>query len=398
MFDIVLLAVLLAAIAIGYGLGRYRAYRNISRTQPPSRTPSRDYFVGLNHLLNEQPDQAITTFINVLEVNSDTIDTHIALGKLFRSRGEADKAVSIHQNLLARPALSSHQNEEVQLELARDFMALGLYDRAERLLSSLLDTTRIDAHQEAAKQLLVNLLEREGEWQAALDVTLPTLKHHPEMRRPAAHWLCELAQDDIQQASRALAKRHLRKALQLDEACVRATLILAELAMENGHYFHAIKQLARIPAQDKDHIPTLLPLLKRAYKLNNDETGLRQHLEQLLSETPYTSVIILLGDVIHQHEGVDKAIEMVGNQLSRAPSLGGIDYLMDLYMESQRLDGRPTPDSRLVLLKRHTHALLENRPRHRCQRCGFAGDVLHWQCPACRRWGTTKPITGVEGE
>ncbi|WP_346797630.1 lipopolysaccharide assembly protein LapB [Halomonas sp. Bachu 37] len=398
MTDVVLLAVLLAAIAIGYGLGRWQSHRTRSTASPPSNTElSQEYFVGLNHLLNEQPDQAIETFVNVLEVNSETVDTHIALGKLFRSRGEADKAVGIHQNLLARPALAPHKNEQIQLELARDFMVLGLYDRAQRLLTQLLETSRDDSHRQTGKALLVDLLEREGEWQAAIDVTLGTLKRHPEMRRPTAHWFCELAEEDRRQASRAMAKRHLRKALQLDADCVRATLLLAELAMEDGHYTRAIEQLGHVPDQDSEHIPTLLPLLKRAYLLNDDEPGLRRHLEQLLARAPYTSTIVLLGETVHHQEGIDTAIEVVGEQLNRAPSLGGIDYLVDLYVESQQLAGRAT-DTRLLLLKRHTQALLDQRPRHRCRRCGFTIERLQWQCPSCRDWGTIKPITGIEGE
>ncbi|MGP9499629.1 lipopolysaccharide assembly protein LapB [Halomonas sp. AOP43-D1-4] len=399
MHDVMLLGLLLVAIAIGFGLGiRYAAqHHRRAPTAPPSQL-SREYFVGLNYLLNEQPDEAINTFISALDVNSDTVDTHIALGKLFRTRGEADKAVSIHQNLLARPALSHGTNERIQLELARDFIAPGVHDRAQRLLHSLLEQSTDDDRRYAAKQLLVDLLEREKEWQTALEVIQPLLKQHPGMRRPASHWLCELAIEEIQQSSRALAKKHLKKALLLDERCIRATLLLADLEMDNGHYGRAIERLDHIPEQDAAHIPTMLPTLQRAYARNDDIAGLEKHLYRLLGQAPYTSVIVTLGELIHQRDGVDTAIELTGNWLRDAPSLGGLDYLLDLYVESQKLSGRTAPDTRLSLLKYHTDALLKDRPRHQCRRCGFTSDALAWQCPSCRRWGTTKPITGVEGE
>ncbi|MEA2119390.1 lipopolysaccharide assembly protein LapB [Halovibrio sp. HP20-50] len=401
MLDAALIGLLLVAIAIGYGLGYRQALRRRHRSHSSaasSQALSRDYFVGLNYLLDEQPDEAINTFINVLAVNSDTVDTHIALGKLFRARGEADKAVSIHQNLLARPALSKHTNEQIQLELARDFMALGVHDRAQGLLTTLLDHSGDEHHRYTAKQLLVDLLEREKAWQQALDVIQPLLKQHPKMRRPAAHWRCELALEKINEGSRALAKKHLKKALQLDEKCVRATLLLAELEMDNGHYARAIEQLDNIPGQEIAHIPTMLPALKHAYLRNNDEAGLEAHLYRLLEQTPYTSTIIALGQLVHQRDGVEKAIELTGNRLRATPSLGGLDYLIDLYMESQQLSGKHSPDTRLLLLKHHTNALLLNRSHHRCQRCGFTSDALQWQCPSCRYWGTIKPIMGVEGE
>ncbi|MGO1343917.1 MAG: lipopolysaccharide assembly protein LapB, partial [Chromohalobacter japonicus] len=124
MLDPLLLGLLVAAIAIGWWLGRRERRRARERLSPEVSLP-RDYFIGLNHLLNEQPDQAIETFVQALEVNSDTIETHIALGNLFRSRGEADRAVKIHQNLLARPTLTPYQGGLVQLELSRDFLNLG---------------------------------------------------------------------------------------------------------------------------------------------------------------------------------------------------------------------------------------------------------------------------------
>lgn len=399
MYDAALLGVLLAAIAIGFALGvRYATRRK--RHSPTVRSPglSREYFVGLNYLLNEQPDEAINTFINALDVNSDTVETHIALGKLFRTRGEADKAVKIHQNLLARPALSLATNEHIQLELARDFMALGVHDRAQRLLRALLEHSTSDAYRHAAKQLLIDLLDREKEWHDALKVVQPLLKPQPGMRRPAAHWLCELAQEEVHQSSRALARKHLKRALQLDERCVRATLQLAELDMDNSHYRRAIERLDRIPQQDIAHIPTMLPALQRAYQRSDDIAGFETHLYTLLGQAPYTSVIVALGELIHHREGVDNAIERTGEWLQEAPSLGGLDYLIDLYLESERLAGKTAPDTRLLLLKHHTDALLEGKPRHRCRRCGLSSDSLAWQCPSCRRWGTIKPITGVDGE
>ena len=399
MLDVVLLIVLMAAIAIGYGLGYRRASRRASfNARSSSQTPRREYFVGLNYLLNEQPDEAIHTFIQALEVNSENVDTHIALGKLFRTRGEADKAARIHQNLLARPALSPQQNEQVQLELARDFIALGVHDRAQRLLRGIIETPQQDAQRISAKHLLVDLLEREKAWQEALDILLPMLGQQPRMARPAAHWLCEIAQQEIQQSSRSLAKRHLKKALQLDPACARAYLLLAELEIDNGHHHPAIAQLEALAQHAPAHIPSMLPTLERAYWLGNDTDGYRQHLSSLVEQAPLTCVIIRLSEQIRQQDGVEEAIRITGNLLARAPSLGGLDHLIDLYVESQQLDGRTQPDERLLLLKHHTRALLKNRTRHRCGHCGFSCDTLEWQCPSCRHWGTIEPVTGVEGD
>ncbi|QTF90965.1 lipopolysaccharide assembly protein LapB [Halomonas sp. BM-2019] len=391
--DALLLTLLLAAVAIGWWLGR-RERRKRDDPAPPNDL-ARDYFVGLNYLLNDQQDRAIETFVAALEVNSETIDTHLTLGNLFRTRGEADRAVKIHQNLLARPTLSAGPGDRVQLELARDFLALGLLDRAERLLQGLIRDSQEAELRLSAKRLLVDLFEREGEWQAALEVAQPQLvRQSEEIRRAAAHWLCQLAEQERFEASPGLARKHLRQALSIDPRCVRTNLLLAALEHDTGHYRQEIRLLSRIPEQDPAFTPTLLEPLATAYRLLDDEAGLIHHLQQLVERTPYTSVIILLAETVRHRDGIPAAIELVSEQLNRESSLGALDYLIDLYR--QHSEGEPL--ARLQLLQRHTRTLLAALPRHRCRRCGFAGEQLHWQCPRCRSWGTTKPITGIEGE
>lgn len=388
--DVLLLTLLLAAVAIGWWLGR-RERRAVDDPAPSQRL-ARDYFVGLNYLLNDQQDRAIETFVAALEVNSETIDTHITLGNLFRTRGEADRALKIHQNLLARPTLTAAQGERVQLELSRDFLKLGLLDRAERLLQGLVRDAQDDETRQAARRLLVDLLEREGEWQAALKVAQPQLvRQQEDVRRAAAHWFCELAEQERREASPGLARKHLRQALTIDERCVRATLLLAALEQDTGHYRQAIRLLERIPDQDPAFIPSLLAPLAQAYRLLDDEEGLIRHLRTLLERHPHTSMIIHLAETLRQREGPQAAIDLVSEQLERESSLDVLSYLIDLL-------GQQCPDGTMPLLQRHAHTLLQAQPRHRCRRCGFTGEHLHWHCPSCRSWGTTKPINDVESD
>ncbi|MDT0499569.1 lipopolysaccharide assembly protein LapB [Halomonas sp. PAR7] len=391
--DVLLLTTLLAAIAIGWWLGRRERRKPIDPAPPQGL--ARDYFVGLNYLLNDQQDRAIETFVGALEVNSETIDTHITLGNLFRSRGEADRAMKIHQNLLARPSLTGAQSERVQLELARDFLSLGLLDRAERLLKGLLRDSQNAELTRSARRLLADLFERQGEWSEAFAVvTPPLLREDQELRRAAAHWLCQQAEEERGNASPVLARRHLKQALSIDPQCVRANLQLAALEHDTGHYRQEITLLSRIPEQDPAFTPSLLTPLANAYRLLDDEDGLIEHLQRLLEKTPYTSVIILLAETVRHRRGIEAAIDLVSLQLNRETSLGALDYLIDLY----RQHGRGTALEQLALLQQHTTTLLAKLPRHRCRRCGFSGDQLHWQCPRCRHWGTIRPITGIEGE
>src|SRR5579883_3417069 len=114
------------------------------RARPQEETPRknnlpRDYLIGLNFLLNEETDKAVDIFIKMLEVDSDTVETHLAVGKLFRRRGEVDRAIRIHQNLIARPQLEKVYREQSLFELGQDYLSAGMLDRAERIFLELVD-------------------------------------------------------------------------------------------------------------------------------------------------------------------------------------------------------------------------------------------------------------------
>nr|WP_298375706.1 lipopolysaccharide assembly protein LapB [uncultured Halomonas sp.] len=394
MLDLLLLALLVVAIAIGWWLGRLQREPPVRNSQQQNILP-RDYFTGLNYLLNEQPDRAIETFIQALEVNSDTVDTHIALGTLFRSRGEADRAVRIHQNLLARPALSATQSDQVQLELSRDFLQLGVHDRAERLLQQLTRDAHDDDMRRSAKRLLVDLFEREREWQQALDVASPQLLRQDEdIRCAAAHWLCELAQKHLEAASPSLARKLLRQALSTDSSCIRANWLFAVIEREVGNYKAEIRYLKQIPEQDRDFTCIILEPLRDAYLKLEDEHGLEQYLHSLNDHTFNTSTVIMIAQSLERRGNRLSAIAFATEQLNIHPSLRGIDYLMDLYL----LDATKPQYEQMALLRQPVAKLLEGSPRYRCHRCGFSGMQLHWHCPRCRKWGSIKPISGLENQ
>ncbi len=390
--EILLFFLLFLALALGWWLGRKERRR---KSPPPGTTGelSREYFVGLNYLLNEQPDAAIETFIKALEVNSDTIETHIALGNLFRSRGESDKAVRVHQNLFARPSLTKDQAARVQLELAKDFMAAGLLDRAERLLSELTGLTTETG--QASQLLLVDLYEREKEWQKAIHTISPAmLKENLQLRKAAAHYACELAALQLGKSNFAPARKLLKQAAAFDAACIRATLLMAQLELQSGSAKAAIRILLRIPEQDPAYIPTMLQTLVDAYQLLDQPKELMETLEKILAEHNYTSVLIHLAEILMQKGRHQEALEKVDYYMLREGSLKGVDYLINLYLHQAGGEER----AHLLTLRNLTHQLLQQKPEHRCGSCGFESKQLYWQCPKCREWGSIKPIIGVEGE
>ena len=156
---VVVLAMLLPVAALsGWIIGRRNSER--SRRAGVSELSS-SYFRGLNYLLNEQPDKAIEVFLKLAEFNRDTVETHLALGNLFRRRGEVDRAIRVHQHLIARPNLSDQEKTIALLELGEDYMRAGLLDRAETLFTDLI---AMDAQVPSALKHLISIYQHEKDW------------------------------------------------------------------------------------------------------------------------------------------------------------------------------------------------------------------------------------------
>ena len=383
----------LAAIAIGWWLGRRSRKHAGGKDQ---HKLSRNYFQGLNYLLNEQPDRAISAFIQALEVNSDTIETHLALGSLLRRRGEVDKAVSVHQNLLARPQINRETSHYVQLELARDYLLAGLLDRAEKLLLDLIEEN--GKAREPGLQLLVEIYQQEREWEKAIAVAskLPTKgKDSDAVRRSLAHLYCELGQAALDSGDYRLAKQHILRAFTHDRNCVRGSLLLGGLEYQLDHVKDAIKALKKVRMQNGTFVPESLDLLIKCYERDGgSQKDLRDYLHQCLSETPPISIVLALARSLREDEGDEAVARFISGHLKENPTIRGLTRLIDLHIDN----AHGIAKENLAILRSFTEALVADKPVYRCEECGFSGKKLHWLCPSCKRWGSVMPIYGLEGE
>ena len=197
---------LLPLTVLFFTLGWIAARIDIKHLLRESRALPLSYFRGLNFLLNEQPDKAIESFIEVVKVDPQTIDLHFALGNLFRRQGEIDRAIRMHQNLLDRPDLAADKRELAVFELAQDFHRAGLLDRAEELFS------RLDGSPYELQSLgfLLQIFEQEKDWQKAISVSkrMEALAKRPYFKE-IAHYFCELAQGAMLRSQVDEARDHL---------------------------------------------------------------------------------------------------------------------------------------------------------------------------------------------
>ena len=266
MDNLILYILIVGAIGIGWLLGR----RDRAKT---SEIVGPNYYQGLNYLLNEEPDRAVTTFIENLEVNSDTLETHLALGGLLGRRGELDKAVVVHENILAHAELSKEDMQGVQLELARDYLLAGLLDRAEELcvqLSQEPETGKSDSIRRESLKITLEIYEREKEWLQAIEVAklLAVGGAVDHYEKAISHYYCELAEELLARSELSSARESVREAIGHDVNNPRTSLVRGRIDVEEGHYDHAIAALTRIRDQDPVYVPESLETLEDAFRLD----------------------------------------------------------------------------------------------------------------------------------
>lgn len=350
------------------------------------------YIRGLNYLLNEQPDKAIDVFIQLLDVNSDTVETHLALGSLFRRRGEVDRAIRIHQNLIARPTLNAEQRMHALNELGQDYMRAGLLDRAEALFSELIET---GPHTVTALQQLIDIYQQEKDWEKAIEIARKlAVKNGNSQDNVIAHYYCELAEQELRANETHKALKFVKKALNTDHNCARASILEGDIEHQLGDLKAAIRAYRRVEDQDADYIPEILESLTACYRETNRIDEMISYLREILGRQSSISIMLTLAELIREREGDPVAAEFIAQQLEARPSVRGMDRLIDLALKLIKGPGQ----EKLEVLKSVTTQLLVNNPVYKCEICGFSGKTLHWQCPGCKSWNTVKPIQGVEGE
>ena len=388
MTEILLLLLLPVAVYFGWWLARTLGSRSVRKQK---QLFSNQYFQGLNYLLNEQPDKAIQVFLELAEVNKDTVETHMALGSLFRRRGEVDRAIRFHQNIIAKPGLEPEQRTQALLELGEDYMRAGLLDRAERLFAELIET---GAHTPSALRSLLDIYQQEKDWDKALEQAQRLEQVSGEhMGDIMAQFCCEMAAEALAQNDGEKARRLLRQARRHDPRCIRARIILAEVAAGDDDLNTALDLYEEIAELDSDYIPEILD----AYLETADAAAMmpraRDKIDQWAEHYRGISLVLKRTDFLASEQGVDAAANYLVDTLTTKPSVRGLDRIIAL-KSADLLDAGSGED----ILKAVTTRLLATQPEYRCHHCGFSGHTHHWHCPSCKRWSTTKKIHGVLGE
>ncbi|CCG95724.1 MULTISPECIES: lipopolysaccharide assembly protein LapB [Marinobacter] len=381
---------LTAAVAAGWAVGRYGNRSGRASRAIMDEDSVRD---RLQFLFTNYSDQAVENFVQSLAVNKDTVSLHLSIGSHFRNKGETDRAILIHQNLLARPELPARYSPQVTQELAMDYLNAGLLDRAEALFHQLMGDREYGRRSAIA---LIELYQQEREWEKAAQVakTLTRGDADPATFKALAYITCELSDGALSRNDdRWTAQKLAKEALDYDRSCVRATLLLMKLQIRQGNFREAANQSLKIFDQNPEFGPEAIDRLMKLEREHGDVSRLYKKLRKLYEQYPSTSLLLALVESVERSSGRPAAIDLLRMELETRPSVRGLLRLVEMAGYEK---GMTTDEGRLV--SRIGHLILANRPVYRCVSCGFSGQQLHWLCPSCKQWETVRPIQGVEAE
>jgi lipopolysaccharide assembly protein B len=376
----------LLLIPLFFALGWAAARVDMRQVVHESRALPRSYFQGLNFLLNEQPDKAIDSFLEVAKVDSQTVELHFALGNLFRRRGETDRAIRMHQNLIDLPDLDEAVRLQALAELGQDFLKSGLLDRAEEIFNKLIGS----AFAAEAKRNLLEIYQVEKEWLKAVELAreVPDLATQQQI----AEFYCELAAGEIMRSKPESARTYLESAMQQNRKCVRASLLQGDLLLQEGKPQSAIEAWQRIEQQDPAYLALVAQRLLDTYrKLERPEEGMAL-LSAYLERYPSLDLLDVVYQLVLEGEGNEAAYRLVRAELQRNPTLLGLEKLMSARLPLAAPEIRPDVELAKTIIQGYTKRL----SRYRCNNCGFKARQFYWRCPACGGWETYPPRRSEE--
>jgi len=370
----------------GWQAARKR-YRNRNETE---KKKSPTHFVkGINYLLNEQPDKALNFFLNHSDIDEYTAETFLLLGNSFRNRGEVDRALKVHQNLIARPNLSKSQKEAAMLALGKDFFSAGLLDKAETVFKEILENNPKKTAE--AYQTLREIYEQLQDWDKAIEVSkCVKTSGNINQARITAHYYCEMASRELENGNLYLVEGYLQQAKNAYKASSRIKIIQGDVAAHEENFSKALKLYQSVINED----PRLIGMLFNKMIAVSENSGgvdqVFQFLKNYFKKSKDMDVLEHLLELAHSHKqetGLHEILkaELTNNKLSLQSILKSIKLLLKLSPEAGG-------NKDLILLEKALENHVEGQLNFQCQHCGYKMNECVWRCPVCHYWDTIAKV------
>jgi len=373
--DILFLLLPVAALS-GWLIGRNGHAKSVERA---CQQTTKSYVEGLNYLLSDEEDKAVDLFLQLSQDSNASTEIHFALANLYKRRGEVERAIRIHQHLIAQPTLDRALHNRALYELALDYLKAGLFDRAETLFIELRNDRQ---HGALSSHHLLIIYRQEKEWEKAATICEQLVKRDPDLKIELAHYYCEMAEQALNHNENRQARRLSRQALAADPKCTRASVIEGELYYRQDQLKQAIKAYRAIEEQDSEFLPQVLPIIVNAYTELGKQSELIEYIDKLLHQYPTISLASAIYKAEFPRELEDSVRTILTQYLHNHPSILSIKYLI----EERRGDSGES----LAKIKEVIEKLWQSDESYVCAKCGFLSKTFYWNCPSCKSWSTMK--------
>lgn len=346
---------------------------------------------GMGSLLGNVSDEAILLLEKSTdELKPETLGTYLALGNLFRNRGQFDRATRIHQSLAGRTDAPTDLRLGARIALGLDYIAAGLMDRAEDTLRNVMDSSGKSTPEHAeALDHLAKLLERQQRWPEALEVRTQlgrTSRHDPAAH---GHLLWRMAAEAHKAGDTAKARDLLEKAIATHPGCLPAWRMLAEMDVDAGNTKAAISTLEKALEARPELFHLLEDVMQKAFATTAGNNGL-QALWEKASLHPKAHWRTSAGYArwLESQGERDEALSVLKKVYTTSPNL-----LETADALSHTLQDMGAADEALAILHTHLAQKQKTLMAYQCRSCGFSSQKIFWHCPQCHHWDSVAPIS-----
>lgn len=382
--DFWLLSLVIVSISVGWVIGRWLPFKKKYRDNQ-FENYSDSYAQGLNYLLSDDSENAIKVFANIIEVSPSRIEIHLSLGNFFRSKGEVDQAIKVHQELLALTDLSQMQRNTVIAELANDYLKAGLLGRAEQLFKELIG---LDKSHTAAYGSLLDIYITQKSWNEAIIYAQILFDRQSDgASATLSQCLCEGAEEALTKGNTQKAKTNLTKALEADKNCIRATLLLIQWHLNAQNNAQAQKIFQLIIIKNPEYMTLYIEPAKHIFLHANELDKYELFLQQQYQQQPSTQLAIALLEHYLATNKLAQARQFLSEVLDKVSSFGAYDLALQFIRSdsTERTDSWQGLSNLLKLMQ-------EKKTQFVCTQCGYGSQSIQWHCPSCRRWSSMKPV------
>ena len=347
-----------------------------------------EYLQSMNYLLSEDHDKALDAFMSMVSVNQDTAETHIILGNLFRNRGEVDRAIRIHQNLIARPELKKEIRQECSIELAKDYLKSGFLDRAELIF------TRLSSEVEKPVEILYYLkeiYEQEKEWQKAINISIRIQSiDNKDLSDIIAHYYCELAEFELSVnvgGSLDKAKKYINKAFGYNKESIRTLVLLGDISYEEKKFSDALKKYMKIHEQYSEFTYLVLDKLKKTHDSLNTKDSFLTFIKRFSKIKNPIEIYSNLNSYAIDEMSNKEISNLYENEFEKENiTLSQLINYLDLINQNRiAFDNKSLNNIRKCI-----YNYSPKEKEHECVSCGFNSIKHYWQCPSCQQWSSIK--------